>query len=434
MTIEAVAGMTARESRFGAGMVLFLHNRYRTPGGEERVLADLIALVRERLGEDAELLERDSSRLGRGAATRGLLQGGLEPGEVAAAVRLTGARVVHAHNLHPSLGWRSLAAARAGGARTVLHLHNFRLVCAIGVCYTRGADCTRCHGANTLAGARLNCRGSLPEALVYAAALAGWQRRLLAQADAVIVPSRFAAERLRELGAPLAWERVHVVAPPMAVPSPATADGLPLRPDVPPEPSAPGRGDAHRPYALVASRLAPEKGVDVAIDACRIAGIGLVIAGDGPDRSALEARAGADVGAGASGASEVRFMGRVEVDELARLRAGAAVALVPSRAGESFGLAAAEALAAGVPVIASRVGALPELLDADSLVAPGDPQALARAIGMLAAADPQTAASGRAARAQEKLRELCDPARVAARLAAVYDASPGDRVPEAPPR
>ena len=60
-----------------------------------------------------------------------------------------------------------------------------------------------------------NCRGSRAEALVYGAGLALWQRRVVEQADAVIVPSEFARERLRELGAPLPWERVHVLAPPV---------------------------------------------------------------------------------------------------------------------------------------------------------------------------------------------------------------------------
>ncbi|HEU4977702.1 MAG TPA: hypothetical protein VFT42_02290, partial [Solirubrobacteraceae bacterium] len=98
-------------------MILFLHNRYRVTGGEERVVADLLALVREELGEDAELLERDSAALGRARAAAGLLRGGLAPGDVASAVRGTRARVVHAHNLSPALGWRALAAARGAGAR-----------------------------------------------------------------------------------------------------------------------------------------------------------------------------------------------------------------------------------------------------------------------------------------------------------------------------
>src|SRR5204862_6679512 len=131
----------------------------------------------------------DSAALGRAQAGVALLRGGLGPDDVAAAVRRTGARIVHAHNVNPAFGWRALAAARSAGARVVLHLHNYRLVCAVGTCFTHGADCTRCQGRNTLPGVRLNCRGTGAEAVVYGAALALQQRRLVAHADHVIVPS-----------------------------------------------------------------------------------------------------------------------------------------------------------------------------------------------------------------------------------------------------
>jgi glycosyltransferase involved in cell wall biosynthesis len=370
-------------------MVLFLHNRYRTTGGEERVVEDLLTLVREQLGERVELLDRDSARMGRGSAAAGLLRGGLKPEDVASAVRLTGARVVHAHNLNPTLGWRALAAAREAGARVVLHLHQYRIVCAIGVCFTRGAECTRCHGRNTLPGVRLNCRGSLPEAAAYGASLALWQRRVAEQADAVIVPSAFARERLRELGAPLDWEHVHVLAPPVGAMA------------------AESRADSGE-YALVVSRLAVEKGVDVAIDACRVAGMALVIAGDGPERNALRELAGD---------GEVRFAGHVDDARLAELRAGAAIALVPSRSAETFGLAAAEAMAAGLPVVASRVGALGELIDEQGLVPAGDADALAQAIGRLAG-DRAAGEEG-----LERVRALCAPEQVAASLASIYEAA-----------
>ncbi len=369
-------------------MVLFLHNRYRTTGGEERVVEDLMRLVRERMNEPAELLARDSGRLGSATAAFGLLRGGLAPGEVADAVRAGGARVVHAHNLHPALGWRALAAARQAGARVVLHLHQYRLVCAVGVCFTEGAECTRCHGRNTLPGVRRNCRGSRSEALVYGAALALWQRRLVEQADAVIVPSRFALERLAELGAAIPTELVHILAPP-----------VPLQLDPGP------RREAGR-YALVVSRLAPEKGVDIAIDACRIAGIPLVIAGDGPERGALGARAAG---------LDVRFAGRVDERELAALRAGAALALAPSRSGETFGMAAAEAMAAGLPVAGSRIGALSELLESGALAEPGDADGLAGAAARLMG----DAEAGE--RARLRVAQLCSPDLIASRLSAIYD-------------
>jgi glycosyltransferase involved in cell wall biosynthesis len=244
---------------------------------------------------------------------------------------------------------------------------------------------------------RLNCRGSIPEAAAYGASLALWQRRLIEQADVVIVPSAFARERLRELGAPLPWDRLHVLAPPVRIPRADDAISEPALPD-----SWSGR------YALVASRLAPEKGVDVAIDACRAAGVPLVIAGDGPEREALTARAeGADV----------RFLGLVDGAALAGLRGGAAIAIVPSRSAETFGLAAAEAMAAGLPVAASSIGALPELLGEDGLVAPGDAGALAGAIERLAG-DRVAGELGR-----ERVRKLCAPQVVAAALRELYDGS-----------
>src|SRR5919197_1633244 len=194
-----------------APMILQLHNRYRTTGGEERAVDDLLWLVREHLGEDVELLTRDSGQLGAARAAAGMLAGGLRPGEVADAVRRTGARVVHAHNVNPAFGGRSLAAARRAGARVVLHLHNYRLVCAVGTCFTRGADCTRCHGRNTLPGVALRCRGPAAEAAVYGVGLGLHQRRLADAADAFLVPSAFALGRLGDLGAPLG-DRARVIA------------------------------------------------------------------------------------------------------------------------------------------------------------------------------------------------------------------------------
>jgi glycosyltransferase involved in cell wall biosynthesis len=368
-------------------VILLLHNRYRVPGGEERAVDDLAWLIRTELGEEAEVLARDSAALGRRRAALGLLRGGLQPEDVAHAVRRTGARVVHAHNVQPSLGWRALAAAREAGARVVLHLHNYRLVCAVGTCFTHGQDCTRCHGRNTSPGVRLNCRGgSRAESAAYAAGLALWQRRLTASADAFVVPSAFALGRLEALGAPLGG-RARVI------------------PSVQRELAERSRAAAGE-YALYAGRLAEEKGVADAIAASRVAGVPLVVAGDGPLRDAL--------GAAAAGAP-VRFAGRVDAAELARLRAGAAVALVPSRYAEILPLAALEAMAAGVPVVASRAGGLAEIVPEAGLHPPGDVQAMAERIRALW----RDAAAGEAG-----LAVSCDrtaPGVVAAALRPVYD-------------
>lgn len=366
-----------------AAVIILLHNRYRMPGGEERAVADLAWLIRTELGEEAEILERDSALLGRNRAALGLLSGGLAPDDVAAAVRRTGARVVHAHNVQPSLGWRALAAARGAGARVVLHLHNYRLVCAVGTCFTRGEDCIRCHGRNTLPGVGLNCRGgSRAESAAYGAGLALWQRRLAGNADAFVVPSAFALRRLEQLGAPIG-ERARVI--------PSVQRTFAERSRA-----------ADGTYALYAGRLTAEKGVADAIAACRVAEVPLVVAGDGPDAGALRAAAGA------------RFTGHVDATELAELRAGAALALVPSRYEEILPLAALEAMAAGLPVVASRAGGLGEIVPEAGLHPPGDVVAMADRIGDLWR-DP---AAGEKALAVA--RERTAPEIVGAALRAVY--------------
>jgi glycosyltransferase involved in cell wall biosynthesis len=370
-------------------VILLLHNRYRTTGGEERAVEDVAWLARETLGEDVEVLERDSALLGRGRAAVAMLRGGIDAGDVAAAVRRTGAGIVHAHNVHPAFGWRGLAAARDAGARVVLHLHNYRLVCAVGTCFTRGEDCTRCHGRDTVPGVVLRCRGSLAEATVYAQGLALWQRRLVAQADRFVVPSAFARDRLSALGAGLAG-RVDVV--PHVVRS-----------------FADGSQAAGGTYALVAARLAPEKGVELALEACAREDVPLVVAGDGPLGEELRERS-------AAAGRDVRFAGRLDAAALAELRRGAALAIVPSRSAETFGLAAAEAMADGVPVVATRIGALPELVPGDGLVPVGDPGALAAAVSARFA-DAAAGARGLAA-----VRAACAPEVAGERLRAVYDA------------
>jgi glycosyltransferase involved in cell wall biosynthesis len=382
MTIDAQVAISPEESRFAASVVLFLHNRYRRTGGEERAVENLLWLVREHLGEDAELLERDSALLGRTRAAAGMLRGGLAPDEVAQAVRRTRARLVHVHNLNPSYGWRALAAARGAGARVIGHLHNYRSVCAVGICFTAGAPCTRCHARNTLPGVLHNCRGAAPEALVYAAALALWQRRVAGLLDAAIVPSEFARRRLRELGAPLP-AHTHVLP-------------HPVRRFAERSTASTGR------YALFAGRLEPEKGLGVAIEACRRAQMPLVVAGEGSERGRYE------------GAPGVTFEGEIGELRLAQLRAGARLAVMPSLTAESFGLAAAEAMAAGLPVAASDIGALRELVPADWLTPPGDAHSLAETIATLAA-DPMAGS-----RAREHALTVVGEERIAATLAGIY--------------
>jgi glycosyltransferase involved in cell wall biosynthesis len=336
--------------------VLLLHNRYRHEGGEERAVADIAQLLRRR-GDTVQVLERSSVGAGRARAARGMLAGGLEPAAVFDAVRALHADVVHAHNVHPLLGWRALAAARAAGARTILHLHNFRLFCAIAIGYRDGAPCFRCRGRDTRPGVRLRCRGSVPEAVVYAVGLHRQQPRLYEHVDRFVAVSGATAARLRSLGLPGRAGRCAVV------PNFVFADALVDR-------SAAGGGE----YALVSGRLVEEKGFDTAIAAARGAGVPLVIAGDGPDEGRLR---------GIAAGADVRFAGRLSPLALAQARGRAGVVLVPSRWEEPCPYSVLDALAAGVPVLASDRGGLPELVGADVTLPPDDVSAWTAALGEL---------------------------------------------------
>ncbi len=371
--------------------VLLLHNRYRQQGGEERAMGDIAALLRDR-GHSVELLERSSAHVGRARAARGMLLGGLDADDVSRTVRTMRAEVVHAHNVHPLLGWRALAAARSAGARTVLHLHNFRLFCAIAIGYRDGGPCFRCRGRDTRPGLRLRCRGSIAEAAVYAAGLHRQQPRLFEHVDRFIAVSRATSARLQWLGLPP--DRA------VAFPNFVFADAFTGM-------SAADRGE----YALVSGRLVEEKGFDTAIEAARVAGMPLVIAGDGPDEGRLRS-----IAAGA----DVRFVGRLEPAALAEVRVRAGVVLVPSRWEEPCPYSVLDALAAGVPVLAGDRGGLPELVGRAATLPADDPGAWARTLRDLWRDPRRRRERGDAGLA--RARELFGEARYYERLMRVYGA------------
>jgi glycosyltransferase involved in cell wall biosynthesis len=333
-----------------APRVLVVHNRYRVRGGEERAV-ELQVEALGRAGVECRALERDSGRVSKARAAAAMLAGGEDPGEVARAVRELGATVVHVHNMHPLFGPRALEAAKEEGARVVLHLHNFRLFCSIAVAFRDGATCHRCRGRLTVPGIALNCRGSLPESAVYGAALSLHQPRVFEAVDRFVVPSGYGRGQLALLGAP--------------------AESMEVLANYLPESAFAGRSSAAAgEHVLFAGRLSPEKGADTAIAACAIADIPLKVAGDGPLADGLRDQATRD-------GAPVEFLGRVGGDRLDELRAGAALVIVPSRWGEILPFAALEAMAAGLPVVASRKGSLPEIVGEERCVPAGDADALA---------------------------------------------------------
>jgi glycosyltransferase involved in cell wall biosynthesis len=358
-----------------AQRVLVLHNRYRQTSGEEQAV-ELHVRALERAGIQNTLLERDSAIAGRVAAGVAMLQGGAPSADVARRARELGATVTHCHNLQPLLGLRALAAARAAGSRVVLQLHNYRLFCAIAVSFRDGEPCYRCRGGLTAPGLVLNCRGNLPESAVYAFALARQLEPLLEIVDLFLAPSHAAAGQLAKLGIPAA--RLEVL--PHYLPEELFAAS-----------SRAGEGG----YALTLGRLAPEKGLDVAIDAAARAGFPLKIAGAGPLEDELRRRAQA---AGAP----VELLGHVDASERDRLLRGAAMLLMPSLWNETFGYGALEAMAAGVPVVAARAGGLPELVGDEACVPRGDARALAERMRALVADPVARQAAGEAALARAR--------------------------------
>jgi glycogen synthase len=187
-------------------------------------------------------------------------------------------------------------------------------------------------------------------------------RRMLRRADAVTACSAFVMrdlEKLQEIRAPS-----YVI--PNGVEAADFASATPER-----------RWD---PYVLAVGRLVPQKGFDVLVDSFasnQLADFNLVFAGDGFERTSLEARA-----AGYGLAARVRFLGSVDRARLPGLLRGARAFALPSR-GEAFGIALLEAMAAGVPSVAAAAGGIPELVrDGENalLVEPENPTALAEAL------------------------------------------------------
>jgi glycosyltransferase involved in cell wall biosynthesis len=166
---------------------------------------------------------------------------------------------------------------------------------------------------------------------------------------------------------------------------------------------------------VYAGRLSYEKGVDVLVEAVARLGRGrLEIIGDGPERSQLEALAAARA------PGRVRFHGRVPRERVLELLRAGAVAVMPSRCHDNQPMAVLEAFGCGVPVVATNLGGLPELVaeGCGEVVPPDDPDAMAAALGRLLAQPERTWAMGRSARSKAE-REF-DPDRHLAGLERLY--------------
>lgn len=258
--------------------------------------------------------------------------------------------VVHVHNLFPHLGRRWL---RRVEAPLVVTLHNYRPLCANGYLFRDGRVCTRCPDGHRWSGVRYGCyRGSRLATLPLAVANRGaGVDPLLQAASTILVLSERAQRVYLDAGAPAAklmrdWNFV----PDRLAPIPAMR-----------------HGDGW----LFVGRLSAEKGIDRLV-AEWPADQRLVIIGDGPLRSALEASA---VG------KPVTVQGplsRARVVEEMRRAAGL---VVPSLWYEGFPMVYLEALAAGLPVVAFPPNAVADAVAAEGTGVVAEWGRLAQALG-----------------------------------------------------
>ena len=173
-----------------------------------------------------------------------------------------------------------------------------------------------------------------------------------------------------------------------------------------------------RPRVIVPRRLFEKNGVEYFIRAVPLVRaqmeIDAVLVGDGPERERLE-RLADELGVSDS----VTFMGRRANDEMPALLADADVAVLPSLM-EATSVAALEAMSCGVPVAASRVGGLPEIVDESvgTLFEPADPASLATALVALLQR-PDLAVAGHQAR--QRVVQSWSVARLARRHEEIYE-------------
>lgn len=273
--------------------------------------------------------------------------------------------VVHLHNIYHQLSPSILRPLARRGIPTVMTLHDYKLACPSYQFLDNGKICEACVPRRFHHAALRRCnKGSLGASVLASVELAAHTvTGAYDPVDVLICPSDFMLRKMQEA-------RVY---PDRLVHVPHFCDLSQIAPA-----EAPGEG------VLYAGRLSSEKGVDVLVDAAALlpAGIGVTIAGDGPELPALRARAEA-----AGVADRVRFAGRLPSGELHDLMRSSAIVVAPSRWYENQPMVVLEAFGCARPVVASDLGGMPELVEhgvSGLLVEHDDAAALAKALIELA--------------------------------------------------
>ena len=308
--------------------------------------------------------------------------------------------VAHFHAPSRHLTPSVFAPLARAGVPVVMTLHDFKPWCTNRILFAKGEACERCRRARhwratatgCVQGSRLKSAVGSIEAYVHEARDAYGSVRLW------IAPSKFVHDLARTFDVP--GERLRLL-PHGVTLEPAAATGAAT--------SSPA--DLPERFALFAGRLSLEKGVKLLpAAAAAIAPVPLLVAGDGPLGSWLDAQR----------VASLRRLGHVDDATLAAVRARAAAVVVPSLFYEHFGYTAAEALLEARPVVATAIGALPELVEHEVtglLVERGDGAGLGRHLRR-ALEDPAAARWAEAGRA--RVREIGDPHRHVEHLLAIY--------------
>ncbi len=365
--------------------VLAVHNEYQQRGGEDAVLEAEAKLLTEHQNtvvryqrDNVELCDRGGfSSLGAGIET---VWASRSHHEITSLIAKEKPDVAHFHNTLPLISPAAYYACAEAGVPVVQTLHNYRLLCPAATFLRDGKLCEACLSRSVpWPGVLHACyRGSRPATAAVAAMLAvhraigTWREKV----NVYVALSEFARRKFIEGGLPA--KRI-VVKPNFVAPDP----GLKW---------APGE------YALYVGRLSEEKGIRLLLSAWRLLRdpVPLRIAGAGP----LQDEAAAEICRMKPG---VELLGSLSPRRIIELMHRASFLVVPSICFENFPLAVAEAFACGLPVIASRIGSLTEII-ADGAtglqVLPGDAQDLAAKIAFAWEHPEILELLGRAARAE----------------------------------
>ncbi len=371
--------------------ILLVHNFYGSsaPSGENTVYIVERDLLQNRGHQVIEFTRHSDEIRNRGFAgsVKGALATPWNPFAFKKLVDLLNVEqpdVMHTHNTFPLLSPAVLRAARGMKTATVLTLHNYRIFCAAGIPMRNITPCTECLDKQSVIpslsyGCYRNSRmATLPLSLMIAFhnKVDTWHKDV----DAFIPLTDFQRSKMADAGLPK--ERMH------------------NKPHFYPDPPEPLPWEKHTSTVVFVGRLGPEKGVNLLIDAWKLWGDTaplLELIGDGPERMKLEASARQP---GLS--QKLRFHGYLSFEKTQEKMARASLLVLPSLCYEGFPMVIREAFALGVPVVASRLGSLPYLVEDGQngvLFEPGNTKDLLGVLQKLWRQPEKLSAMGRKARA-----------------------------------